>query len=73
MAFGVTIVDVIIKNMSNKNIMSVIDDIENTSIVLVFLFNIIRALKLETVYSMLVSFGNSIVRLSVATACPGTL
>ena len=53
--------------------MSVIDDIENTSIVLVFLFNIICALKLETVYSMLVSFGNSIVRLSVATACPGTL
>jgi hypothetical protein len=41
MALGVTIVDVIIKNINNRNMMSVIDDIEKASIVLVFLFNII--------------------------------
>ena len=40
-AFGVTIVEVIIKNMSNRNIISVIDDIENASIVLVFLLSIV--------------------------------
>ena len=38
MALGVTMVDVIIKNMSNRNMMSVIDDIENISIAFVFLF-----------------------------------
>ena len=35
---------IIIKNMSNRNIMSVIDDIEKTSIAFVFLFIIFRLL-----------------------------
>ena len=38
MALGDTMVEVIMKNISNRNIMSVIDDIENTSIAFVFLF-----------------------------------
>ena len=44
MALGVTIVEVIIKNISNRKIMSVMDDIENAFIAFVFLFIIFRLL-----------------------------
>ena len=44
MALGVTIVDVIMKNINNKKMISVIDDIENVSIVLVFLLSITLAM-----------------------------
>ena len=39
-ALGATIVLVIIKNMSSKKIMSVIDDILKVGVILVLLFNI---------------------------------
>jgi hypothetical protein len=45
MALGVTIVEVIIKKINNRNIMSVIDDIENISIVFVFLLIIVTGKK----------------------------
>ena len=44
MALGVTIVDVIMKNINNKKMISVIEDIENVSIVFVFLLSITRCI-----------------------------
>ena len=43
MALGVTIVDVIMKNISSKKMISVIDDIEKVSIVLVFLLSMMNS------------------------------
>ena len=45
MAFGVTIVDVIMKNINNRKIISVIEDIEKVSIVFVFLFSMAYGFK----------------------------
>ena len=45
MALGVTIVDVIMKNINNRKIISVIEDIEKVSIVFVFLFSMAYGFK----------------------------